>query len=178
MSLYDIAVTGIDGQQHSMADYRGHTLLIVNVASHCGMTPQYAGLEALWRRYRERGLVVLGFPCDQFAGQEPGTEEEIASFCQREYDVTFPMFAKIDVNGDGTHPLFAHLKAAKPGVLGTEAVKWNFTKFLVSADGTVCERFSPKDEPASIEKDIVAVLPPAPTASDAPSCTISSTPSP
>lgn len=159
MSIYDISVTTIDGQQQTMADYRNKTLLIVNVASQCGMTPQYAGLETLWRTHRDAGLVVLGFPCDQFGNQEPGTEAEIAQFCSRTYDVTFPMFAKIDVNGNDTHPLYGLLKSAKPGVLGIEMIKWNFTKFLVDADGQVRERYAPSATPESIEPDIVACLP-------------------
>ncbi|MES2523841.1 MAG: glutathione peroxidase [Gemmatimonadota bacterium] len=159
MNIYDIAVTTIDGTPSSMGEYRGKTLLIVNVASRCGMTPQYAGLEALWRKYRDRGLVVLGFPCDSFGHQEPGTEEEIASFCSLTYDVTFPMFSKIEVNGADTHPLFVLLKAAQPGVLGTEAIKWNFTKFLVDAHGTVRARFAPTDVPESFEAQIASALP-------------------
>ncbi|HYW30211.1 MAG TPA: glutathione peroxidase [Gemmatimonas sp.] len=158
MTIYDIAVTTIDGTTSSMEAYRGKTLLIVNVASRCGMTPQYAGLEALWRKHREHGLVVLGFPCDGFGHQEPGTEAEIASFCSLTYDVTFPMFAKIEVNGPNTHPLYALLKSAQPGVLGTEGIKWNFTKFLVDAHGSVKERYAPNQSPESFEHEVAALL--------------------
>ena len=158
MSVYDFPVTAIDGAPRSMADYRGHPLLIVNVASACGYTPQYAGLEALYRKYKDRGFVVLGFPCDQFGRQEPGTNEEIQRFCSRTYDVTFPMFAKIEVNGAGAHPLFAWLKQQKKGLLGTEAIKWNFSKFLVGRDGSVIKRYGPNDTPQAIEKDVAGLL--------------------
>ena len=151
--LYAIPVTTIDGDVTTLDDYRGQVMLVVNVASKCGYTPQYAGLEALYRRYRDRGLVVLGFPCDQFGDQEPGTEDEIRQFCSLAYDVTFPMFSKIDVNGANEHPLYARLKSQAPGVLGTTAVKWNFTKFLVSRDGAVLARYSPRDTPEDIEGD-------------------------
>ena len=149
-SLYDIPVTTIDGANRTMVEYRGRTLLVVNVASRCGFTPQYEGLEQLHRRFAGRGLAVLGFPCDQFGGQEPGTNAEIQQFCADKYAVTFPMFAKIDVNGPGTHPLFDALKRACPGVLGTRAIKWNFTKFLVSRTGEVVRRFGPRETPARI----------------------------
>ena len=158
MSLYDIAVTTIDGTASTLAPYRGQVLLIVNVASQCGMTPQYTGLEALHRAYQDAGLAVLGFPCDQFGNQEPGTEADIQQFCSANYDVTFPMFAKIEVNGAGTHPLYQQLKEAKPGILGTEGIKWNFTKFLVGRDGTVLKRYAPTDTPESLTADIVAAL--------------------
>ncbi len=158
-SLYDIEVKTIDGKVQTLADYAGKVLLVVNVASQCGFTPQYTGLEALHRKYRDRGLAVLGFPCDQFGHQEPGNEEEIKSFCSRKYDVTFPLFAKVEVNGDGTHPLFAHLKKAAPGLLGTEGIKWNFTKFLVDASGKKVTRFAPTDTPEGLEKDVAALLP-------------------
>jgi len=158
MDLYGIEVTTIDGQKQTLAGYRGKVLLIVNVASRCGFTPQYEGLEALYRRYRQRGLVVLGFPCDQFGNQEPGNEAEIASFCRTTYDVTFPLFSKIEVNGPGTHPLYRHLKAEKPGLLGSEAIKWNFTKFLVGRDGTVLRRYAPKDSPEQIGEDLESIL--------------------
>ncbi len=158
MTLYDIPVTTIDGTEATLADYRGQVLLIVNVASKCGFTPQYAGLEALYRRYRDRGFSVLGFPCDQFAHQEPGDEAEIRSFCSLTYDVTFPLFAKVEVNGAGTHPLYALLKKARPGLLGSEAVKWNFTKFLVDRDGAVVRRYAPTDTPEEIEADILPLL--------------------
>ena len=158
-SLHDIEVKTIDGKTKKLSAYAGKTLLVVNVASKCGFTPQYAGLEALWRKYGKRGLVVLGFPCDQFGHQEPGDEEEIKSFCSLKYDVTFPMFAKVDVNGDGAHPLFRLLKKAAPGLLGTEAVKWNFTKFLVEGDGAKVTRFAPNETPESLEKEIETALP-------------------
>ena len=157
-ALHDIPVTTIAGEPTTLAEHRGRVLLIVNVASECGFTPQYAGLESLWRRHRAAGLVVLGFPCDQFGGQEPGAEPEIAAFCSRGYDVTFPMFAKVDVNGPQAHPLFEHLKRAEPGLLGTTAVKWNFTKFLVGRDGVVLRRYAPATTPESLEPDVVAAL--------------------
>ena len=158
MTLYDIAVTTIDGKSIPMSTYKGRVLLIVNVASKCGFTPQYAGLDALYRKYKRRGLTVLGFPCDQFGHQEPGDEAAIKEFCSLTYDVTFPMFSKIEVNGPGTHPLYAHLKAARPGLLGTEAIKWNFTKFLVGRDGSVVKRYASADTPDDIEPDIVALV--------------------
>jgi glutathione peroxidase len=158
MDLYDIPVTTIDGKPGTLAPYRGRTLLIVNVASKCGYTPQYTGLEELHRRYRDKGLTVLGFPCDQFGHQEPGTEEEIQRFCSVHYDVTFPLFAKIDVNGPATHPLYALLKAAAPGIAGTQSIKWNFTKFLVGKDGTVIRRYASRETPQSIERDIASLL--------------------
>ena len=155
--------TDIDGQQRTLSEWNGQLALIVNVASKCGFTPQYEGLEALWREYREQGLVVLGFPCDQFGHQEPGDEAEIRTFCSTSYDVTFPMFAKVEVNGDGAHPLWQWLKHEKPGLLGSEAIKWNFTKFLVGRDGKVIERYAPTDTPASIGKDIAKLLANQPT---------------
>jgi glutathione peroxidase len=157
-TLYDIPVRTIDGTEQTLAPYRGKVLLIVNTASACGFTPQYAGLEALHRELGPRGLAVLGFPCNQFGAQEPGSEAEIQRFCQLTYDVSFPMFAKIDVNGDATHPLYRHLKGERPGVLGTEAIKWNFTKFLVAQDGTVLKRYAPTDTPESIRADVEAAL--------------------
>ena len=160
-SLHDIPVTTIDGEETTLAAYRGRVLLVVNVASGCGLTPQYAGLEALWRAHRDEGLVVLGFPCDQFGGQEPGSEAEIAEFCSLTYDVTFPLFAKVAVNGPDAHPLFRHLKAAQPGLLGSKAIKWNFTKFLVGRDGTVLARYAPTDTPERIAADLGPVLQPA-----------------
>ena len=156
--LYDIAVRTIDGETRSMRDYAGKTLLIVNVASRCGFTPQYAGLEALYRKYGEKGFVVLGFPCNQFGAQEPGADSEIAQFCATSYDVTFPMFSKIDVNGEKAHPLYRWLKHAAPGLLGSEAIKWNFTKFLVDRSGKVVRRFASTDTPKSLEKAIESVL--------------------
>jgi glutathione peroxidase len=158
MNLYEITVTTIDGKTETMESYRGQVLLIVNVASKCGFTGQYAGLEALYRRYRDMGFTILGFPCDQFANQEPGSEAEIQSFCSLTYDVTFPLFAKIEVNGSGAHPLFAYLKKARPGLLGSEAIKWNFTKFLVGRDGQVLKRYAPSDTPEKIEDDLRGMI--------------------
>ena len=157
-SLYDIDVQTIAGDTRSLGAYRGKTLLIVNVASQCGFTPQYKGLEALFRKYKDQGLVVLGFPCNQFGRQEPGTEAEIQRFCTSSYDVTFPLFAKIDVNGPATHPLYEHLKSSRPGLLGTESIKWNFTKFLVNAQGDVVTRYAPADKPEKIERDVAKLL--------------------
>jgi len=154
MNLHDIPVTTIDGRQTTMGEFRGRTLLVVNVASQCGFTPQYRGLEHLWRELRDRGLTVIGFPCDQFGHQEPGTDAEIAQFCERRYDVTFPMMAKIEVNGDGAHALYQLLKREKPGLLGTEAIKWNFTKFLVGPDGTVEKRYAPNETPEEIAPEL------------------------
>ncbi len=158
-SVFDFSARRNDGTELSLGDFRGKTLLIVNTASKCGFTPQYEGLEALHRSYRDKGLVVLGFPCDQFAHQEPGTDEEIAAFCERNFGVSFPLMSKVEVNGRGTHPLFAFLKKKAPGVIG-ESVKWNFTKFLVAKDGKTVRRFDPATEPAEIEGDIVAALEP------------------
>ncbi|HQW65480.1 MAG TPA: glutathione peroxidase, partial [Gemmatimonadales bacterium] len=157
-TLYDIPVRTIDGHEQTLAPFQGKVLLIVNTASACGLTPQYAGLEALHRELGPKGLAVLGFPCNQFGAQEPGSEAEIKAFCSLNYDVSFPMFAKIDVNGDESHPLYRHLKAAQPGLLGTEAVKWNFTKFLVGRDGTVLKRYAPTDPPDAIRADVEAAL--------------------
>jgi glutathione peroxidase len=158
VSLYDCEVTALDGTSHAMGAYRDRLLLVVNVASRCGYTPQYAGLEALYRKYKDRGFTVLGFPCDQFGHQEPGTAAEIGTFCSRQYDVTFPMFAKIDVNGAGAHPLYRHLKDEKKGIAGTEAIKWNFTKFLVSPRGEVVRRYAPGHAPERIEADLQQYL--------------------
>ena len=158
MNLYDIDLVTIDGKPQKMDDYRSKTLLIVNVASQCGFTPQYEGLQALYDKFENRGFVVLGFPCNQFGHQEPGGEAEIGQFCTRNYGVTFPMFAKIEVNGVNAHPLYKYLKSEKPGILGTEAIKWNFTKFLVGADGTVLRRYAPSDKPETIEADLAARL--------------------
>jgi glutathione peroxidase len=157
-SLYDITVSAPDGADHPLAAYRGKVVLIVNTASQCGFTPQYEGLEALWRQYREAGLVVLAFPCNQFGGQEPGSAEAIASFCSTKYDVTFPVLAKIEVNGKGASPLFQWLKQEKSGLLGLEAIKWNFTKFLVGRDGQVLERFAPTTKPQAMTGSIEAAL--------------------
>lgn len=157
-SVFDFAATGIDGKPVDLADYRGKVLLIVNTASKCGFTPQYKGLQKLFEQYRERGLLVLGFPCDQFGHQEPGNETEINSFCEMNFGVSFPLFAKIDVNGKEAHPLFAHLKTAAPGLLGSESVKWNFTKFLVDREGRVVSRYAPATSPETIARDIEALL--------------------
>ena len=157
-SIYDFSATTLDGRDISLADYKGKVLLIVNTASKCGFTPQYDGLEKLHRQYGERGLAVLGFPCNQFGAQEPGDAAEIANFCSLTYQVTFPMFAKVDVNGDNAHPLFQFLKIAKPGLLGTEGIKWNFTKFLVDRNGEVVERYAPATKPAEMEKTIEGLL--------------------
>jgi glutathione peroxidase len=157
-SLYDIEVKTIDGKSQSMAVYRGKLLLIVNVASRCGFTPQYTGLEALWQQYGSRGLMVLGFPCNQFGAQEPGDEAEIAQFCSLTYNVSFPLFAKLEVNGSDTHPLFAHLKSAAPGLLGSEMVKWNFTKFLVDRTGKTVTRYAPNTAPEELSGDIERLL--------------------
>jgi len=153
-NVYDFEATSIDGSRVSLDTYRGRTLLIVNVASRCGYTPQYAGLERLYRAHKDEGFVVLGFPCDQFGRQEPGTDEEIEQFCAREYGVTFPLFSKIKVNGPDAHPLFRYLKAQKKGLFGSEAIKWNFTKFLVGPDGAVLRRYGSSDTPEVIEKDL------------------------
>jgi glutathione peroxidase len=155
---YDFTATTIDGIEQSLTDYRGKALLVVNVASKCGFTPQYAGLEALYRKYKDRDFAVLGFPCDQFGHQEPGNEREIKQFCSLNYDVSFPLYAKIEVNGDNAHPFYKWLKGQKAGILGTEAIKWNFTKFLVDRSGQVVKRFAPNDTPAKIEKDVVSLL--------------------
>ena len=157
-SIYDFSAKTLDGRDISLGDYKGKALLIVNTASKCGFTPQYEGLESLHRKYGERGLAILGFPCNQFGAQEPGDAAEIANFCSLTYDVSFPMFAKVDVNGDNTHPLFQYLKAAKPGLLGTEGIKWNFTKFLVDRNGEVVERYAPATKPAELEKTIEGLL--------------------
>jgi len=156
-NVHDFQATTIDGEEKSLADYRGRVMLITNVASKCGFTPQYAGLEKLYETYEDRGLVVLGFPCDQFGHQEPGDEAEIANFCSLTYDVKFPMFSKIDVNGSGAHPLYQWLKSQKAGLLGGR-IKWNFTKFLVDGDGNVLKRYAPTTKPADIAADIEAAL--------------------
>jgi len=158
MDVFDFNAISLDGQAVDMEQYRGKVLLFVNTASACGFTPQYAGLEELQRHYGDRGLVVLGFPCNQFGHQEPGTEAEIGAFCEKNYGVTFPMFAKIDVNGDDAHPLFRFLKGEAPGVLGTESIKWNFTKFLVNKDGAVFKRYAPQTTPEEMSRDIEILL--------------------
>lgn len=155
---YDVPVKRADGGTTTLDPWRGQVLLIVNVASQCGFTPQYAGLEALHRRLAPRGFSVLGFPCNQFGGQEPGTADEIASFCSLNYAVTFPIFARIDVNGDDATPLYRHLKAAARGVLGSEAIKWNFTKFLLDRSGRTVARYAPTTKPEAIEADILTLL--------------------
>jgi glutathione peroxidase len=156
--LHDFSVQTIAGKDTTLGAYRGQVLLIVNVASRCGFTPQYQGLEALYRKYADRGLVVLGFPCNQFGGQEPGSEAEIQSFCSTTYDVTFPLFARLKVNGEDAHPLYRWLKREQKGILGTEAIKWNFTKFLVDRSGRVVARFSPRTAPDEIAPEIERVL--------------------
>jgi glutathione peroxidase len=157
-TVYDFSARDIDGKEQPLSRYKGKALLIVNVASKCGFTPQYAGLEALHRKLADKGFAVLGFPCDQFGHQEPGDEQEIRNFCSLTYDVSFPMFAKVAVNGEGAHPLYQFLKKSAKGLLGSEAIKWNFTKFLVDKDGKVVERYAPTDKPESIEKDVAALL--------------------
>jgi glutathione peroxidase len=157
-AVTDFTVKLPDGAEKPLADYAGKVLLIVNTASKCGFTPQYEGLEALFRKYGERGFEVLGFPCNQFGAQEPGDAAEIANFCSLTYDVTFPLFAKVEVNGDGADPLYDYLKAAKPGLLGSKAIKWNFTKFLVDRKGQPVKRYAPTDKPESLEGDIEALL--------------------
>jgi len=158
MNAYDFTAQTLDGKPVPLADHRGGVLLIVNTASKCGFTPQYAGLEELWRKYQDKGLTVLGFPCNQFGGQEPGNADEIASFCSLTYEVTFPMMAKIEVNGAHADPLYAWLKHEKKGLLGSEAIKWNFTKFLIGRDGEVIARFAPNTEPKALESAIEAAL--------------------
>ena len=156
--IYDIAVKDIDLNLIDLSTYKGKTLLMVNVASKCGFTPQYTDLQNLHDRYKDQGFEVLGFPCNQFGAQEPGTNEEVKSFCDLTFNVSFKLFNKIDVNGDKASPLFTHLKKEAPGIMGTEAVKWNFTKFLVNKEGSVVKRFAPKDKEAAIEKELLKVL--------------------
>jgi len=157
-SIYDFSAKTLDGTTVSLSDFKGNAMLIVNTASQCGFTQQYAGLESLYEKLREKGLTILGFPCNQFGQQEPGNEEEIGAFCRMNYGVSFPMFAKIDVNGPNTHPLYEFLKGEQPGVLGTKNIKWNFTKFLVDRNGKVVDRFAPMTKPEEIEKSIATVL--------------------
>jgi len=156
--VYDFSAKTIDGDDQSLDAYKGKAMLIVNVASKCGFTPQYKGLEELYEKFQDKGLVVLGFPCDQFGHQEPGDETEIRNFCSLNFDVDFPMFSKVDVNGERAAPLYQHLKSARPGLLGTEAIKWNFTKFLVGRDGQVLARYAPNDTPESIAADVEKAL--------------------
>jgi glutathione peroxidase len=156
--LYDFSSRSIAGRKADFAARRGHVFLIVNTASACGFTPQFKGLETLWRDYRDRGLIVVGYPCNQFGAQDPGSNGEIASFCEMNYGVSFPMMAKVDVNGDQADPVFQWLKRQAPGVLGSEAIKWNFTKFLVGRDGRVIKRYAPNEEPESLRRDIEAAL--------------------
>jgi len=157
-TVYDYSATSIDGKNVPLSDYQGQVLLIVNTASECGFTPQYEGLEALYRELKPSGFSVLGFPCNQFGAQEPADERQIANFCSKNYGVTFPMFGKIDVNGQAAHPLFRHLQSAKAGILGSEAIKWNFTKFLVDRQGNVVSRFAPSAKPESLKAQIRQLL--------------------
>jgi glutathione peroxidase len=157
-SLFDFHAISLGGDDQPLDTYKGKVVLVVNTASKCGFTPQYAGLEELYNEYKDRGFVVLGFPSNQFMNQEPGTNEEIATFCKRNYGVTFPMFAKIDVNGPGADPIFNFLRESKPGVLGSESIKWNFTKFLINRDGEPVARFSPKTEPVKLKPEIEKLL--------------------
>ena len=157
-TVYDFSAQTLAGKPRKMSDFKGSVLLVVNTASKCGFTPQYAGLETLYKKYKDKGLVVLGFPSNQFGEQEPGPESEIAEFCEVNYGVTFPMFAKVDVNGDSAHPLFKYLTSTKKGLLGSQAIKWNFTKFLVGRDGTVIERYAPTTKPEDIAADIEKAL--------------------
>ena len=157
-SVYDFSAKTIDGDEQKLSAYKGKTMLVVNVASKCGFTPQYTGLEALYEKFKDKGVVVLGFPCDQFGHQEPGDEAEIKNFCSLTYDVKFPLFAKVEVNGANTHPLYKYLKSEAKGLLGSESIKWNFTKFLVDADGKVVTRYAPTDTPEKIEKDLTRML--------------------
>ena len=156
--IYGIEVTTIDGSVTTLSQYKGSVLLIVNVASKCGFTNQYAGLEELYQKYKEQDLVILGFPCNQFAGQEPGSEEDILNFCRLNYGVTFPMFAKIDVNGSKAHPLYKYLRKQCPGILGSEAIKWNFTKFLVNQQGSVLKRYASSKKMSEMEAEVVKLL--------------------
>ena len=157
-TIYDYDVETTQGKTRSLSDYKGKTLLIVNTASKCGFTPQFKGLQALYDKYKDQGLEILGFPCNQFGNQDPGSNEEIVEFCSLNYDVEFPMFAKLEVNGSGAHPLYKHLRTEAPGLLGTTGVKWNFTKFLVDSEGNVVDRYSPKTTPAELEDAIESLL--------------------
>jgi|SRR5690606_38123207 len=157
-ALFEIPLTTISGEQKTLADFAGKALLVVNTASKCGFTPQYKGLESLWQQYRERGLVVLGFPCNQFGKQEPGDEGAISEFCELNFGVSFPLFRKVEVNGPGAHPLFVQLKQRAPGVLGSQGIKWNFTKFLIGQDGQLVKRFAPTTKPDELKGEIEALL--------------------
>ena len=157
-SVYDFSCKTTGGKKKSLNDYKGKVLLIVNTASKCGFTPQFAGLEEMYEKYKDQGFEILGFPCNQFGKQDPGSNDEIMEFCQLNYGVSFPMFGKIEVNGSGADPLFKHLKKEAPGTLGTEGIKWNFTKFLVDTDGNVVKRYAPTDKPKVIEKDVKKLL--------------------
>jgi glutathione peroxidase len=157
-TLHEFTARTLSGEDRALADYRGNVVLVVNTASACGFTPQYAGLQALHARFADRGFAVLGFPCNQFGGQEPGDAAQIGAFCSRDYGVTFPMFDKVEVNGAGAHPLYRWLTQAAPGLLGTERIKWNFTKFLVGRDGRVVKRYAPVDKPEGIAADIEKLL--------------------
>ncbi len=158
MNIYDFRAKLTDTNELTLSEYKGKTLLIVNTASACGFTPQYEGLENLYKKYKDSGLVVLAFPCNQFGKQEPGSDSEIKEFCDLKFNISFPLFSKVDVNGDDAHPLFQYLKDSLPGILGSKAVKWNFTKFLVDKEGKPVKRYAPTDTPESIEKDIQAIL--------------------
>ena len=157
-SIYDFSAVSVDGHETPLAQYRGKVLLVVNTASKCGFTPQYAGLETLYKQFKDKGVVVLGFPCNQFGAQEPGSESDIAQFCELNYGVSFPIFAKIDVNGPDAHPLYKFLKSEKSGILGTEGIKWNFTKFLVDREGNVVGRFAPSVTPAELAPAVEKLL--------------------
>jgi len=157
-SIYEFTCPRLNGKEQSLAEYEGKVLLVVNTASKCGFTPQFEGLETLYADLKDKGFAVLGFPCNQFAGQDPGSNDEIGEFCQLNYGVTFPMFAKIDVNGGAVDPLYKHLKSEKPGLLGSERIKWNFTKFLIGRDGKVVKRFAPTDKPAQIRREIEKLI--------------------
>lgn len=157
-SFYDFSAKTLAGTEQSMADYQGKVVMVVNTASKCGFTPQYKGLEALYEKYKDQGLVILGFPCNQFGKQEPGESADISEFCELNFGVTFPLFEKIDVNGAGAHPIYAWLKTEAPGLFGTEGIKWNFTKFLLGRDGKVLDRYAPKDKPEAMAADIEAAL--------------------
>ncbi|EOW9528981.1 glutathione peroxidase [Bacillus cytotoxicus] len=158
MTVYHFSVKTMTGEEKSLRDYEGKVLLIVNVASKCGFTPQYKGLQSLYEKYKEQGFDILGFPCNQFGGQEPGEEEEILNFCEMNYRVTFPLFAKIDVKGKHAHPLYQYITKQAPGIFGIKAVKWNFTKFLIGRDGAVMNRFAPQIKPVELEKEIEKLL--------------------